>query len=199
MVGTPKAVGRLVEAFGRLPGIGPKTASRLTYYLLRSGQEEALALGNALLALHEQTVLCSVCCNVSEQDPCAICTDPSRDRESICVVEEPLDVLAIEDTGRFKGLYHVLHGHISPMERIGPDELRIKELVRRLEAEPAREVIVATNPTLEGDATAMYLQRALAPLGTTVSRLALGLPRGGDLEYADRVTLAEALMGRRPM
>lgn len=199
MAGTPKAVGRLVEAFSRLPGIGPKTASRLTYYLLRSGQEEALALGNALLALHEQTVLCSVCCNVSEQDPCAICTDPSRDRESICVVEEPLDVLAIEDTGRFKGLYHVLHGHISPMERIGPDELRIKELVRRLEAEPAREVIVATNPTLEGDATAMYLQRALAPLGTTVSRLALGLPRGGDLEYADRVTLAEALMGRRPM
>jgi recombination protein RecR len=199
MAGTPKAVARLVEAFSRLPGIGPKTASRLTYFLLRSGQEDALALGNALLALHEQTLLCSVCCNVSEQDPCAICTDATRDHASICVVEEPLDVLAIEDTGRFKGLYHVLHGHISPMERIGPDELRIKELVRRLEAEPAREVIVATNPTLEGDATAMYLQRALAPLGVAVSRLALGLPRGGDLEYADRVTLAEALMGRRLM
>jgi recombination protein RecR len=199
MAGTPKAVGRLVEAFTRLPGIGPKTASRLTYYLLRSGQEDAAALGNALLALHEQTVLCNVCCNISEQDPCAICTDATRDRESICVVEEPLDVLAIEDTGRFKGLYHVLHGHISPMERIGPDELRIKELVRRLEAESAREVIVATNPTLEGDATAMYLQRALAPLGVAVSRLALGLPRGGDLEYADRVTLAEALLGRRLM
>lgn len=197
MAATPKAVSRLVDAFSRLPGIGPKTASRLAYYLLRSGQEDALALGNALLDLHQQTVLCSVCCNISEEDPCAICGDAHRDRETICVVEEPLDVLAVENTGRYKGLYHVLHGHISPMERIGPDELRTRELVRRLEGGSVREVIVATNPTLEGDATAMYLAQIVSPLGVTVTRLALGLPRGGDLEYADRVTLAEALAGRR--
>ncbi|MBN1402439.1 MAG: recombination protein RecR [Anaerolineae bacterium] len=197
MAATPKAVSRLVDAFSRLPGIGPKTASRLAYYLLRSGQEDALALGNALLDLHQQTVLCSVCCNISEEDPCAICGDAHRDRETICVVEEPLDVLAVENTGRYKGLYHVLHGHISPMERIGPDELRTRELVRRLEGASVREVIVATNPTLEGDATAMYLAQIVSPLGVTVTRLALGLPRGGDLEYADRVTLAEALAGRR--
>ena len=156
-----------------------------------------MALGSALLELHQQTVLCSVCCNVSEEDPCAICADAHRDRETICVVEEPLDVLAVENTGRYKGLYHVLHGHISPMERIGPDELRTRELVMRLEEAQVREVIVATNPTLEGDATAMYLSQIVSPLGVTVTRLALGLPRGGDLEYADRVTLAEALAGRR--
>ncbi|MBC7236487.1 MAG: recombination protein RecR [Chloroflexi bacterium] len=198
MSATPKAVSRLIEAFGRLPGIGPKTASRLTYYLLRAGQEDARLLGEALLDLHAHTVLCSVCCNVSETDPCALCADPARDRSMICVVEQPLDVLAIENTGRYKGLYHVLHGHISPMERIGPDELHMQELVHRLGGE-VREVIVATNPTLEGDATAMYLARLLEPLGVTVTRLALGLPRGGDLEYADRVTLAEALAGRRKM
>jgi recombination protein RecR len=197
MAATPRAVGRLIDAFSRLPGIGPKTASRLAYYLLRSGQEEAETLGGALLELHQHTVICSVCCNISEEDPCAICGDGNRDRETICVVEEPLDVLAVENTGRYKGLYHVLHGHISPMERIGPDELRTRELVRRLQGAAVREVIVATNPTLEGDATAMYLSQMIAPLGVLVSRLALGLPRGGDLEYADRVTLAEALAGRR--
>ncbi|MBM3190594.1 MAG: recombination protein RecR [Chloroflexi bacterium] len=194
---TPKAVGRLIDAFNRLPGVGPKTASRLTFYLLRAGQEEAMALANALQDLHQETVLCSTCCNVSEEDPCAICTDMGRERDTICVVEEPLDVLAVENTGRYKGLYHVLHGHISPMERVGPEQLRISELIKRLRQEPAREVIVATNPTLEGDATAMYLARVIEPLGVAVTRLALGLPRGGDLEYADRVTLAEALAGRR--
>jgi recombination protein RecR len=199
MAATPKAVGRLIEALNRLPGIGPKTASRLAYYLLRSGREEALALANALVELHQQTVFCSVCCNISEEDPCALCADPARERETICVVEEPLDVLAIENTGRYKGLYHVLHGHLSPMERIGPDELRIQELLKRLEGGTVREVIVATNPTLEGDATAIYLARLVEPLGIAVSRLALGLPRGGDLEYVDRVTLAEALAGRRRM
>jgi recombination protein RecR len=162
------------------------------------GQEDALALASALSELHQQTVFCSQCCNISEADPCALCADPARDRNVICVVEEPLDVLAIENTGRFKGLYHVLHGHISPMERIGPDELRIKELIKRLSS-GVQEVIVATNPTLEGDATAIYLARSIAPLGINVTRLALGLPRGGDLEYADRVTLAEAIAGRRKL
>ena len=197
MAATPKAVSRLVDAFSRLPGIGPKTASRLTYYLLRTGQEDALALSKALSDLHQNTVLCHVCCNISEEDPCAICSDATREQNLICVVEEPLDVLAIENTGRFKGTYHVLHGHISPMERIGPDELRIKELMKRLEQSHVGEVIVATNPTLEGDATAMYISRLIDPLGIVVTRLALGLPRGGDLEYTDRVTLGEALTGRR--
>ncbi len=197
MAATPKAVTRLIDAFSRLPGIGPKTASRLAYYLLRTGQDDAQALANALAELHERTMLCSVCRNISESDPCSICGDEMREQDTICVVEEPLDVLAIENTGRYKGVYHVLHGHISPMDRIGPDELHIAELLKRIERRPAEEVILATNPTLEGDATAMYLARALAPLVPKVTRLALGLPRGGDLEYADRVTLAEALAGRR--
>lgn len=202
MSATPQAVSRLIEAFSRLPGIGPKTASRLTYHLLRSGREEAETLSAALADLHESTLFCSVCCNISESDPCAVCADPARDLGMVCVVEEPLDVLAIENTGAYKGRYHVLHGHISPMERIGPDELRIQALLRRVgpgSSEGVREVIVATNPTLEGDATAMYLAGLLRPLGVKVSRLALGLPRGGDLEYADRVTLAESLSGRREL
>ncbi len=197
MSATPRPVSKLIEAFSRLPGIGPKTASRLTYYLLRSGEEDARALSEALAELHSGTVFCSICCNISESDPCALCSDATRHREQICVVEEPLDVLAIENTGAYRGLYHVLHGHISPMERIGPDELRIRELVRRIADNGIAEVIVATNPTLEGDATAMYLAGLIGPLGVKVSRLALGLPRGGDLEYADRVTLAESLAGRR--
>ncbi|MEA3408446.1 MAG: recombination mediator RecR [Chloroflexota bacterium] len=199
MAAVPKVVSRLIEAFGRLPGIGPKTASRLTYYLLRAGKEDALALAEALTALHHETVLCSICYNISEEDPCPICADMTRDRDVICVVEEPLDVLAIEKTGRFNGLYHVLHGHISPMERIGPEDLRIKELEERLQDSSIREVIVATNPDMEGDATAVYLSRLVAPKGIKVTRLALGLPRGGDLEYADQTTLGEALAGRREM
>lgn len=199
MSATPKSVQRLIDAFGRLPGVGPKTASRLTYYLLRAGAAETEALAEALSQLHKSTVLCSICCNISEQDPCEVCSDAARDHETLCVVEDPLDVLAIEHTGQFKGLYHVLHGHISPMERVGPDELRMRELVRRVEGHQVREIIVATNPTLEGDATAMYLSRLLEPYGVLISRLALGLPRGGDLEYADRVTLAEALSGRRKL
>jgi len=197
MDATPKAVRHLIDAFSRLPGIGPKTASRLTYYLLRVGQEEAVTLANALSELHQGTMFCSVCCNISEQDPCVVCSDLTREQDTICVVEEPLDVLAIENTGRYKGLYHVLHGHISPMDRIGPDELRVRELTARLADHAIQEVIIATNPTLEGDATAIYLARLIEPLQVTVTRLALGLPRGGDLEYADRVTLAEALAGRR--
>lgn len=197
MAGAPKPVTRLIDALSRLPGIGPKTASRLAFYLLRAGEDETLALANALADLHRSTVFCSVCCNISESDPCDICSSGNRDRSLICVVEEPLDVVAIEDTGTYHGLYHVLHGHISPMDRIGPDELRLRELVNRLEDNTIREVIAATNPTMEGDATATYISRLVSPLGIQVSRLALGLPRGGDLEYADRITLSEALSGRR--
>lgn len=197
MASMPRAVDRLIDALSRLPGIGPKTASRLTYHLLRTGEEDAVSLAEALLALHRQTVVCSQCYNISETDPCEICADPRRDRETICVVEEPLDVVAIENTGTYHGLYHVLHGHISPMERIGPDELRIQPLIKRLSDGGVREVIIATNPTLEGDATAIYLSRLIQPLDIPVTRLALGLPRGGDLEYADRMTLSEALAGRR--
>ncbi len=197
MSATPHAVTRLIEAFGRLPGIGPKTASRLTYHLLRGNEQEALDLSAALAVLHAETRLCSICCNISESDPCEVCADDRREVSTICVVEEPLDVLAIENTGRYRGRYHVLHGHLSPMERIGPDELRIRELMARLRDGEVTEVIVATNPTLEGDATAMYLARLFAPLDVRATRLALGLPRGGDLEYADRMTLAEAIAGRR--
>ncbi|NLV74998.1 MAG: recombination protein RecR [Chloroflexi bacterium] len=199
MSATPKAVTRLIDAFSRLPGIGPKTASRLTYYLLRGGKEEAQALQSALGELYSGITLCSNCYNISESDPCALCSDLSRDQDLICVVEEPLDVLAIEHTGCFRGLYHVLHGHISPMDRIGPDQLKLRELAERVQRGTVHEVIVATNPTLEGDATALYVLRQLADSGVSVSRLALGLPRGGDLEYADRVTLSEALLGRREM
>jgi len=197
MASMPRAVDRLIDALSRLPGIGPKTASRLTYHLLRTGEEDAVSLAEALLALHRQTIVCSQCYNISETDPCEICDDARRDRETICVVEEPLDVVAIENTGTYHGLYHVLHGHISPMERIGPDELRIQPLIKRLGDGGVHEVIIATNPTLEGDATAIYLSRLIQPLDIPVTRLALGLPRGGDLEYADRMTLSEALAGRR--
>lgn len=197
MASMPRAVDRLIDALSRLPGIGPKTASRLTYHLLRTGEEETVSLAEALLALHRQTIVCSQCYNISETDPCEICVDLRRDRETVCVVEEPLDVVAIENTGTYHGLYHVLHGHISPMERIGPDELRIQPLIKRLGKGGVHEVIIATNPTLEGDATAIYLARLIQPLDIPVTRLALGLPRGGDLEYADRMTLSEALAGRR--
>ncbi|MHB9033177.1 MAG: recombination mediator RecR [Anaerolineae bacterium] len=199
MPATPRPVSRLIDAFSRLPGIGPKTASRLTYYLLRNGREDAEALQAALDELYNGITFCSVCFNLSEGDPCSLCSDSARDTSLICVVEEPLDVLAIENTGRYKGLYHVLHGHISPMDRIGPDQLRMQELAKRLQDGRVTEVIVATNPTLEGDATALYVARLVNPNGILVSRLALGLPRGGDLEYADRVTLSEAILGRRKM
>jgi len=199
MAGGAKAIDRLVEAFSRLPGIGTKTASRLAYYLLRADEQDSLALAEALTALHRDTVRCSVCCNISEADPCEVCSDASRDTGVICVVEEPLDVGAIERTGQYHGLFHVLHGHISPMDRIGPEDLCIGELMQRVDGGGVREVILATNPTMEGDATARYLADRVRSEGVTVSRLALGLPRGGDLEYADEVTLAEALAGRRPL
>lgn len=194
----PASVTRLIDELSRLPGIGPKTAARLTYYLLRAPEEQALTLAEALRDLRASTRYCSICHNITEQDPCAICTDDQRDAGLICVVEEPLDVVAIERAGNYRGRYHVLHGAISPMEGIGPDQLRIKELFERVEKSPVREVILATNLGLEGDATAAYIHRHLQGK-VRLTRLARGLPVGGDLEYADSVTLAGALEGRRDM
>jgi recombination protein RecR len=196
---TPKPVQRLIDEFSRLPGIGPKSASRLTYFLLRGAGQQPRDLAQALIELKERTRFCSVCFNITEADPCPVCADPSRSNGLICVVEEPLDVLAIERTGQFKGRYHVLHGALSPVEGVGPEDLRIRELIARVKAEPVREVILATNVSLEGEATAMYIQKQLAPLGPKVTRLARGLPVGGDLEYADETTLARALEGRSEM
>jgi recombination protein RecR len=190
-------VERLIEELNRLPGIGPKTASRLTFYLLRSPRDQVQALARAIGELQETVVTCSTCFNIAETSPCPLCADTHRDRAIICVVEEPLDVLAIERTGQYSGLYHVLHGAISPLEGVGPEDLRIAELISRLTANPVEEVILATNPNLEGESTAMYISRQLATAGARVTRLAHGLPMGGDLEYADEVTLTRALEGRR--
>ena len=190
-------VGRLVEEFHKLPGIGPKTAQRLTYYLVRMPDEEARSLAEAVLAVKERIVLCSQCYNITESDPCALCDDPGRDQTRICVVEEALDVLALERTGSYKGLYHVLHGVISPMSGVGPDELKIQPLLGRLKGGSVQEVILATNPNLEGEATSMYIHRLISPLGLNVTRPARGLPVGGDLEYADEVTLGRAIEGRQ--
>jgi len=195
-------VARLIESFARLPGIGPKTAQRLTFHLLRAPDAEARALAAALVAVRDQVVFCERCFNISDQPLCPICRDPVRDQARLCVVEEPLDVLALERTGEFKGLYHVLHGAISPIDGVGPDRLRIRELLDRADAAardgtPYVEIIMATNPTLEGEATAMYLAERLEPVVGLVSRIARGLPVGGDLEYADEVTLIRALQGRR--
>lgn len=196
MATIPKVVKELIDAFERLPGIGPKTAQRLTYYLLHAPKEEAKALAEAAVALKEKTVICEVCFNISEKSPCEIDSDPSRDKSLIAVVEDPLDVLAL-DRANYKGLYHVLHGAISPLENIGPDELRIRELLPRLKDGRVTEVILATNPTMEGEATAMYIDRLIRPLGIKVTRIARGLPVGGDLEYADETTLNRALEGRK--
>jgi recombination protein RecR len=196
-------VARLVEAFGRLPGIGPKTAQRLTYYILRAPEQEARTLAAALVAVKEQVRLCERCFNFSDAALCAVCSDLAREQRRICVVEEPLDLLAIERTGEFRGLYHVLHGAISPIDGIGPDRLRIRELLDRVDeaaaVTPLTEVILATNPTLEGEATAMYLDERLAGKVGSVTRIARGIPVGGDLEYADEVTLIRALQGRRAL
>jgi recombination protein RecR len=195
----PQSVTQLIEAFSRLPGVGPKTASRLTYYLLRAPDELSQTLAAALTDLKAKTRYCSVCFNITEQDPCPICRDEARDASQVVVVEDPLDVLAVERTGAYDGRYHVLHGAISPVEGIGPEDLKIRELVARVQGGTVREVIIATNPGMEGDATAMYVQRQLAPTGVRVTRLARGLPTGGDLEYVDSVTLLRALQGRHEM
>lgn len=197
-------VARLIEAFNRLPGVGPKTAQRLTYHLLRVPETEARALASALVAVREQVVLCEVCFNFSDAARCPICRDPGRDQRCLCVVEEPLDVLALERTGEFRGRYHVLHGAISPIDGVGPDRLRIGELLQRVdqagaEGLPFEEVILATNPTLEGEATAMYLDERLEGRVRSVTRIARGIPVGGDLEYADEITLIRSLQGRRAL
>ncbi len=190
-------VARLVEEFHKLPGIGPKTAQRLTYYLIRMPEEESRALAEAILAVKERIVLCTRCYNITESNPCAICDNANREQTRICVVEEALDVLALERTHSYRGLYHVLHGVISPMNGIGPDDLKIQPLLDRLKSSEVEEVILATNPNLEGEATSMYIQRLISPLGLTITRPARGLPVGGDLEYADEVTLARAIEGRQ--
>ena len=192
-------VARLIEEFARLPGIGPKTAQRLTFHLLRGAREDAQSLAEAILQMKEKVGFCTTCFNISENPICAVCSDESRDRSIICVVEEPLDVLALERTREYRGGYHVLHGAISPIDGIGPEKLRISELLERVRSGSVSEVIVATNPNTEGDVTAAYLARILAPAGVKITRLARGLPAGGDLEYADELTLARALEGRRPV
>ncbi len=197
--GPVEPIARLIEELAKLPGIGPKTASRLAYHLLRSPRDEALALAQAIVEVKERVQFCSRCFNLTDVDPCPICSDPTRDHQTICVVEDPLDVLALERTGAYHGIYHVLHGVISPVDGIGPERLRIRELVQRVREERPTEVILALNPNIEGDATAMYLARQLIPLGVTVTRPASGLPVGGDLEYADEVTLGRALAGRRAL
>ena len=194
----PASVTRLIDEFSRLPGVGPKTAARLTYFLLRAPDEHALALAEALKDLKATTRYCSICHNITEQDPCGICNNEQRDPSIVCVVEEPLDVIAIERTNHYTGRYHVLHGAINPMEGIGPEQLRIQELFDRIDEEAIDEVILATNVGLEGDATAMYIHQRLRGK-VKLTRLARGLPVGGDLEYADSVTLSGALDGRREM
>ncbi|MEI7772881.1 MAG: recombination mediator RecR [Chloroflexales bacterium] len=192
-------VARLIEELGKLPGIGPKTASRLTFFLLRAEEGQARALAQAILEVKEQVTFCTRCFNITVGELCLICQSHSRDQSKICVVEEPLDVLAIERTGAFRGLYHVLHGHIAPLEGIYREDLKIDELLARVRGEPVDEIILAMNPNTEGEATAFLLLRDLAPLGVRVTRPARGLPTGGDLEWADPDTLSSAMEGRREL
>ena len=201
MAGLPEPVQALILAFERLPGIGPKTASRLTFHLLRQPEDISRQLAEALLAIKSATALCPVCFNITMagQERCDICADTRRDDTLLCVVEEPLDVLVLERTGGFKGRYHVLHGALSPIEGVGPEQLKIKPLVERIREGKTHEVILATNPSMEGDATALYLRQQLAPFGVRMTRLARGLPVGGDLEYADQNTLLRALAGRQEL
>lgn len=199
----PKALSRLIESFETLPGIGPKTAQRLAFYLLHVPQDDLELFASNLQGLKSNTVLCSLCKNVAESDPCSICSNPSRDQSIICVVEQPTDVLSIEKTGKYKGVYHVLHGAIDPLNNIGPDEIYVADLLKRLKNQSVDEIILATNPTMEGEATAMYISKQINKLtndkltNTKTTRLAHGLPVGADIEYADEVTLSRALEGRR--
>jgi recombination protein RecR len=190
-------ISRLIEELNKLPGIGPKSAKRLAYHLLRSSDEEAKALAQAILTLKERIKLCSICFDSTDCDPCRICQDTERDHSKICVVEKPSDILPLEQTGRYDGVYHVLHGTISPTQGIGPEDLKVKELLARLKDDSVTEIIVATNPNVESETMAMYLQRLITPLGIRVTRLARGLPFGAELEYADDLTLGQALENRR--
>jgi len=192
-----QAINRLIQELSKLPGIGPKSAQRIAFHLLRAPEEQSKLLAEAILSLKQKITLCSICFNVTESDPCPICSSDQRDRSQICIVEQPQDILALEHTGIYRGLYHVLHGAISPTEGIGSEDIRIKELLRRLEDGSVKEVILATNPNLEGEQTAMYLSRLISPLGIKVTRLARGLPFGTELEYADDITLTRAIEGRQ--
>ncbi|WP_027086363.1 recombination mediator RecR [Cohnella panacarvi] len=195
----PEPIAKLIDSFSRLPGIGPKTAARLAFYVLRMKEDEVIDFAKALVNVKRNLTYCSVCCNITDTDPCRICSDKSRDMSVICVVQEPKDLVAMERTREYNGHYHVLNGAISPMDGIGPDDIRIAELLRRLSDERVQEMILATNPNIEGEATAMYLSRLVKPFGIKVTRIAHGLPVGGDLEYADEVTLSRALEGRREL
>jgi recombination protein RecR len=195
----PEPVARLIEALQRLPGIGPKTAQRLAFFLLKRPADEVAALADSLAQLKAHIVHCRLCFNVTEEDPCRICRDPQRNARVLCVIEEPNDLLALEKTGEFRGRYHVLLGALSPLDGIGPEDLKVRELLARLEREPVEEIILATNPSVEGEATAIYLAKLLKPFALRITRIARGLPVGGDLEYADEVTLSKALEGRREM
>jgi len=197
LIPTAEAVYKLIQELNKLPGIGPKSAQRLTYYLLRAPEEQARLLAEAILSVKQRVTLCSICFNVTESDPCLICRSDHRDRSKICIVEQPQDILALEHTKIYKGLYHVLHGAISPTEGVGTGDIRINELMRRLQDGSINEVILATNTNLEGEQTAMYLNKLISPLGIRVTRLARGLPFGTELEYADDVTLTRALEGRQ--
>ena len=196
---TAKPISRLIEELNKLPGIGPKTAQRLAYHLLQAPPERSRDLADAIVSIKENLKLCSICLNIADSDPCGFCADESRDRTKVCVVEEPIDIMPLERTRKFRGLYHVLHGVISPSDGIKPEDLHIRELLDRLSGNPITEVILATNPNVEGEATSMYIQRLISPLGIRVTRLARGLPFGGDLEYADDVTISRALEGRQDM
>lgn len=193
----PKSVQNLIDELAKLPGIGPKTAQRLTFYLLRRPEKYSVDIGIAAQALKKDIRFCNICCNITDDELCPVCKDNTRDNEIICVVSEPLDVVAIEKTGGFKGLYHVLGGFISPIDGIGPEDLFIAQLIDRVRNNDIKEVIIATSPTLEGETTALYLQKAITPHNVKITRIARGLPVGGDLEYADEITLTRALEGRR--
>jgi recombination protein RecR len=192
-------VAKLIEELSRLPGVGPKTAQRLAFHILNAPYEQAESLARSIVLARRNIKYCSICCDMTDTDPCRICSSPRRDRSTLCVVEDPRDVIAMEKTREYKGLYHVLHGAISPMEDIGPEDIRIKELLLRLQDDEIKEVILATNPTIEGEATAMYISRLLKPMDIKVTRIAHGIPVGGDLEYADEVTLVKAMEGRREL
>ena len=193
----PKSVAKLIDEFGKLPGVGPRTAERLTFFLLRGNRQTAESLGAAMIDLYTQVSQCQTCFNLAESELCLVCQDGERNREVIAVVEEPLDVVAIEKTGLYQGLYHILGGVISPIDGIGPDQLQIKSLIGRVRSSNVKEIILATNPVTEGEATAMYIRRQLEGMPVTITRLARGLPVGGDLEYADQITLGRALQGRQ--
>jgi len=194
-----KTISQLISELSKLPGIGRKTAERLAYYIIKEKKEDARKLAEAIIEVKDKIGFCKICFNYAENDVCDICSDPSRDKKTICVVEEPRDIWAFENAGSYRGLYHVLLGVISPLDGVGPDDIKIRELLRRLESGEVEEVIIATSPTVEGDATAIYLSKIIKPLGLKVTRIASGLPAGGEIEYADSITLTKAIQGRRPI